>query len=94
MEISSSFCYLLLNVDEVLRRTISRIQKNKEDSSYTGEDFGSNIENFEFIIENIKAAAEGMAFTSDFSQKNYSSGFFRASTSISLSFCEGTFTQR
>lgn len=70
MEISSSFCYLLLNVDEVLRRTISRIQKNKEDSSYTGEDFGSNIENFEFIIENIKAAAEGMAFTSDFSQKN------------------------
>lgn len=69
MEISSSFCYLLLNVDEVLRRTISRIQKNKEDSSYTGEDFGSNIENFEFIIENIKAAAEGMAFTSDFSQK-------------------------
>ena len=70
MEISSSFCNLLLNVDEVLRRTISRIQKNKEDSSYTGEDFGSNIENFEFIIENIKAAAEGMAFTSDFSQKN------------------------
>ena len=70
MEISSSFCYLLLNVDEVLRRTISRIQKNKEDSSYTGEDFGSNIENFEFIIENTKAAAEGMAFTSDFSQKN------------------------
>ncbi len=70
MEISSSFCYLLLNVDEVLRRTISRIQKNKEDSSYTGEDFGSNIENFEFIIENIKAAAEGRAFTSDFSQKN------------------------
>ena len=70
MEISSSFCYLLLNIDEVLRRTISRIQKNKEDSSYTGEDFGSNIENFEFIIENIKAAAEGMAFTSDFSQKN------------------------
>lgn len=70
MEIPSSFCYLVLNVNEFLRKTINKIQQLSENSNDDIKNLDSSVQNFEVIIENIKFAAEGKSFNYNFSDNS------------------------
>lgn len=70
MEIPSSFCYLVLNVNEFLRKTINKIQKFSENPNNDINNLDSSVKNFEIIIENIKFAAEGKSFNYNFSDNS------------------------
>lgn len=70
MEVTSSFCYLLLNVNEFIRKTIHRIEQQSENRISDEETVDSTVENFEQIIQNINFAAEGKTFSYEFSEHN------------------------
>lgn len=70
MEVSSSFCYLLLNVNEFIRKTIHKIEQQSENRISDEETVDSTVENFEQIIQNINFAAEGKTFSYEFSELN------------------------
>lgn len=70
MEIPSSFCYLILNADEFLRKTINEIQKVGEIPNANIDDYDFSIKNFDAIIENLRFAAEGKNFHYDFSNNS------------------------
>lgn len=70
MEVASSFCYLLLNVNEFIRKTIHKIEKQSENRISDEETVDSTVENFEQIIQNINFAAEGKTFSYEFSELN------------------------
>lgn len=70
MEVTSSFCYLLLNVNEFIRKTIHKIEQQSENRISDEETVDSTVENFEQIIQNINFAAEGKTFSYEFSEHN------------------------
>lgn len=70
MEVTSSFCYLLLNVNEFIRKTIHKIEQQNENRISDEETVDSTVENFEQIIQNINFAAEGKTFSYEFSELN------------------------
>lgn len=70
MEVASSFCYLLLNVNEFIRKTIHKIEKQSENYLSQDDIVDSEVENFEQIIQNINCAAEGKIFSYEFSAQN------------------------
>ena len=70
MEVTSSFCYLLLNVNEFIRKTIHKIELQSENRISDEETVDSTVENFEQIIQNINFAAEGKTFSYEFSELN------------------------
>lgn len=71
MEVASSYCYLLLNVNEFIRKAIHKIEKQSENQLSEDENVDSTVENFDEIMQNINSAAEGKTFCYEFStQKN------------------------
>ena len=71
MEVASSYCYLLLNVNEFIRKAIHKIEKQSENHLSEDENVDSTVENFDEIMQNINSAAEGKTFCYEFStQKN------------------------
>ena len=71
MEVASSYCYLLLNVNEFIRKAIHKIEKQSENQLSEDENVDSTVENFDEIMQNINSAAEGKTFSYEFStQKN------------------------
>ena len=71
MEVASSYCYLLLNVNEFIRKAIRKIEKQSENQLSEDENVDSTVENFDEIMQNINSAAEGKTFSYEFStQKN------------------------
>lgn len=73
MEVASSYCYLLLNVNEFIRKAIHKIEKQSENQLSEDENVDSTVENFDEIMQNINSAAEGKTFCYEFStQKNQS----------------------
>ncbi len=71
MEVASSYCYLLLNVNEFIRKAIHKIEKQSENQLLEDENVDSTVENFDEIMQNINSAAEGKTFCYEFStQKN------------------------
>lgn len=70
MEVASSYCYLLLNVNEFIRKAIHKIEQQSENRISDEETVDSTVENFEQIIQNINFAAEGKTFSYEFSEHN------------------------
>ena len=67
MEVASSYCYLLLNVNEFIRKAIHKIEKQSENQLSEDENVDSTVENFDEIMQNINSAAEGKTFSYEFS---------------------------
>ena len=67
MEVASSYCYLLLNVNEFIRKAIHKIEKQSENQLSEDENVDSTVENFDEIMQNINSAAEGKTFCYEFS---------------------------
>ena len=69
MEVASSYCYLLLNVNEFIRKAIHKIEKQSENQLSEDENVDSTVENFDEIMQNINSAAEGKTFSYEFSAR-------------------------
>ena len=69
MEVASSYCYLLLNVNEFIRKAIHKIEKQSENQLSEDENVDSTVENFDEIMQNINSAAEGKTFCYEFSAR-------------------------